>query len=170
MSNQWASDQFHIYSFRRKNKIIWPTICILWVYQSSISIFQRVNQVVHSSQRSMSWVGKQCVTQPWAPSGFSATSCLQDRKSVSCAGTTCCSHVALTRSRPKVFCTDLLLFVKCINLVWLNFISAWLGASWDPGNWLSSLLYELCSCSQNVQKMKKHLFSYSVFYSLKWYS
>lgn len=29
MNDQWASDRFHIYSFRRRNKIIWPTsICI----------------------------------------------------------------------------------------------------------------------------------------------
>lgn len=92
----------------------------------------------------MSWVGKQCVTQPRAPSGFSTTSCLQDSKSVSCVGRACCSHLAFPRSRPKLFCMDLLLFVKFINLVWLNFISA--------------LPYELCSCSQNVKKMKKHLF------------
>lgn len=170
MNNQWASDQFYIYSCRRKNIIIWPTICIVWVSQSRISVFQWVNQVVHSSQLSMSWVGKHCVTQPWAPSGFSATTYLEDSKSVSCAGTACCSHVAFTRSRPKLFCTDLLLFVNFMNLVWLNFISAWLGASWDPGNWLLSLRYELCSCSQNVKKMKKHLFSCSVFYSLKRYS
>lgn len=158
MSNQWASDQFHIYSCRRKNKIIWPTLCIVCVPKQNFRF--SVSEPSSSLKPAFYVMSREavCVTQPWAPSGFSTTTYLQDSKSVSCAGTACCSHVAFTRSRPKLFCMDLLLFVKFINLVWLNFISAWLGASWDPGNWLSSLPYELCSCSQNIKKNEKTYF------------